>query len=128
MFILGFCKYILELILLTCIILSSCQLTCYSYSLSEFIYHELIVQTVRYVHATTILCSYCSYNNFDSYEIIKHSADKIVTDGYTWIYWQFMYNTIMFLNKHMRLSIIIMVLENNLLHIQFETVLSRKFS
>ena len=109
-------------------ILSSCQLTCYSYSLSEFIYHELIIQTVRYVHTTTILCSYCKNNNFDSYESIKHSADKIVTDGYTWICWQFMYTTIVFVNKRMRLSIIIMVLENNLLHIQFETVMSRKFS
>ena len=88
---------------------------------------RLIVQTVRYVHATTILCSYCNNNNFDSCEIIKHSAD-IVTDGYTWIYWQFMYNTIVFLNKHVRLSIIIMVLENSLLHIQFETVMSHKFS
>ena len=42
-------------------------------------YHELIRQTLRYVHATTtILCSYCNNNNFDS---IKHAADKIVTDG-----------------------------------------------
>ena len=89
-------------------------------------YHKLIVQTVGYVHATTILCSYCNNNNFDSYEIIKHSADKIVTDGYTWICWQFMYNMIVFLNKHMRLSIIIVVLENSLLHIQFKTVMSRK--
>ena len=32
------------------------------------------------------------------------------------------------LNKHMRLSIIIMVLESSLLHIQFEIVTSRKFS
>ena len=59
---------------------------------------------------------------------IKHAADKIVTDGYTWICWQFMYNMIVFLNKHMILSIIIVVLENSLLHIQFETVMSRKYS
>ena len=93
-------------------------------------YHELIIQTVRYVHATTILCSYCNYNNFDNYEIIKHAADKIVTDGtgYTWIYWQFMYTMFVFLNKHVRLSIIIVVLENNLLHTQFETIMSHKFS
>ena len=32
------------------------------------------------------------------------------------------------LNKHMRLSIKIVVLENNLLHIQFETIMSHKFS
>ena len=56
--------------------------------------------------------------------IIKHAADKIVTDGYTWIYWQFMYTTIVFLNKHMRFSITFAVLENSLLHIQFETVMS----
>ena len=87
-------------------------------------YHELIVQTVGYVHATTILCSYCNNNNFDSYEIIKHSADKIVTDGYTWIHWQFIYTTFVFLNKRMRLSVIIVVLENNLLHIQFETIVT----
>ena len=46
-------------------------------------YHELIVRSVSYVHATTILCSYC---NIDSYEIIKHAADKIVTDGYSYMY------------------------------------------
>ena len=60
--------------------------------------------------------------------IIKHSADKIVTDGYTWICWQFMYTTVVFLNKHMRLCITFAVLENSLLHIQFEAVMSRKFS
>ena len=38
-----------------------------------------------------------------------------------------MYTTFVLLNKRMRLSIIIVVLENNLLHIQFETIMSRKF-
>ena len=36
---------------------------------------------MRCVHAITRLCSYCKYNNFDSYEIIEHAADKIVADG-----------------------------------------------
>ena len=52
--------------LLTCnnkIIIMS--IICYGYSLSEIMHHGLIIQTVRYVHATTrlLLCSYCNYNN-----------------------------------------------------------------
>ena len=73
-------------------------ITYYSYNLSEIMYHELIVQTVRYVHATTILCSYIT-TTLTVMKIIKHAADKIVIDGYTWIYWQLMYNMIVFLNN-----------------------------
>ena len=74
-----------------------------------------------YVHTVTTI-------TLTVMKIIKHAADKIVTDGYTWMYWQFIYNMIVFLNTHMRFSKIVMALENILLHIQFEIVISRKFS
>ena len=61
-----------------------------------------------YVHTVTTI-------TLTVIKIIRHAADKIVTNGYTWICWQFMYTMIVFLNKHMRLSIVIMVLENSLL-------------
>ena len=58
------------------------SLTCYSYSLSEIMYHELIVQIVKlcmpqqyYVHTVTTI-------TLTVMKIIKHAADKIVTDGY----------------------------------------------
>ena len=63
MFILDFCKYILEL---PCIKLSSCQLTCYSYSLSEIMYHELIIQNCEICACYNIIITmfiYCNNNN-----------------------------------------------------------------